>query len=108
MRVIELASRAIAAVFIFLVRLYQWFLSPLKNALVGPGGGCRFRPTCSSYAITCLRTQPLGKALYLSAWRILRCNPWGGSGYDPVPSRMSYRGDREAKSNVGRSLKDLL
>lgn len=98
-------SRAMAAVFVFLVRTYQWTLSPLKNLLVGPGGGCRFRPTCSAYAIDCLKTLPLHRALYLASWRILRCNPWGGSGYDPAP-KMAYResGDESGR----RGLTDLL
>lgn len=46
---------------------------------------CRFTPTCSEYARQALlRHGPL-KGLLLAIWRILRCNPWGGQGYDPVP-----------------------
>lgn len=75
----------LASVFIFMVQVYRKTLSPLKYALLGPGSGCRFQPTCSAYAIGCLRSLPLGRALYLSARRVLRCHPWGGSGYDPVP-----------------------
>ena len=103
MRALRQVERAFAAVFIFLVRAYQTLISPLKHALMGPGGGCRFRPTCSAYAIDCLRQLPLGRALRLSTWRILRCNPWGGSGYDPAPGA-AYR---EAGDKRG-SLKNRL
>lgn len=66
--------------FVLLVRIYQVALSPLK-----PTSTCRFTPTCSQYAIEALRKHGVIKGLALAVWRILRCNPWGGSGYDPVP-----------------------
>lgn len=50
---------------------------------------CRFVPTCSNYAIEALERFGTIKGLFLSFKRILRCNPWGGSGYDPVPERKS-------------------
>ena len=46
---------------------------------------CRFTPTCSQYAKEAIIKHGPIKGLYLAIWRILRCNPWGGSGYDPVP-----------------------
>ncbi|MGN1229763.1 MAG: membrane protein insertion efficiency factor YidD [Prevotella sp.] len=46
---------------------------------------CRFTPTCSEYARQALIKHGPIKGLALAIWRILRCNPWGGSGYDPVP-----------------------
>lgn len=46
---------------------------------------CRFTPTCSQYAIEALRKHGPIKGLYLAIRRVLRCHPWGGSGYDPVP-----------------------
>ncbi len=46
---------------------------------------CRFTPSCSTYALEALRKWGPVKGLALAVWRILRCNPWGGSGYDPVP-----------------------
>lgn len=64
---------------ILLVRFYQICISPLKPAT------CRFTPTCSAYAIEALRKHGPIKGLYLTIKRILRCHPWGGSGYDPVP-----------------------
>lgn len=61
------------------IRFYQRYISPLKPPT------CRFTPTCSTYAIQAIRKHGPFKGLALAVWRILRCNPWGGSGYDPVP-----------------------
>lgn len=61
------------------IRFYQKCISPLTPAT------CRFTPTCSHYAIEAIRKHGPFKGLALAVWRILRCNPWGGSGYDPVP-----------------------
>ena len=72
-------KRIFSLPFIALVRFYQICISPLKPAT------CRFTPTCSTYAIEALRKHGPIKALYLAVKRILRCHPWGGSGYDPVP-----------------------
>ena len=46
---------------------------------------CRFEPSCSTYALEAFRKWGPFKGLWLTVWRILRCNPWGGSGFDPVP-----------------------
>ncbi|MBR2299870.1 MAG: membrane protein insertion efficiency factor YidD [Alphaproteobacteria bacterium] len=62
-----------------LVRFYQIFLSPLC------GGCCRYKPTCSEYMIEALKKHGVVKGLYIGIKRIIRCHPWGGSGYDPVP-----------------------
>ncbi len=62
-----------------LVKLYQWLISPvLPNS-------CRYYPTCSAYSIEALKKYGPFKGLWLAIKRILRCNPWGGSGYDPIP-----------------------
>jgi uncharacterized protein len=61
------------------IRFYQVALSPLKPP------SCRFTPTCSAYAVEALKKHGPVKGLGLAIWRVLRCNPWGGSGYDPVP-----------------------
>ncbi len=73
------AKKIAAMPFIFLIRFYQKCISPLKPPC------CRFTPTCSQYALQAFRKHGPIKGLYLTVWRILRCNPWGGSGYDPVP-----------------------
>jgi hypothetical protein len=62
---------------IAMIQIYKDQISPL----IGPN--CRFVPTCSSYAIGSLKKYGPVKGLLLTAWRILRCNPLGGKGYDP-------------------------
>ena len=64
---------------VLLVRFYQVCISPLKPPC------CRFTPTCSAYALQALRKHGPFKGTYLTVRRILRCHPWGGHGYDPVP-----------------------
>ena len=62
---------------ILAVRLYQVTLRPIM------GGCCRFQPTCSDYAIEAIRNYGAIKGSLKSIWRILRCHPFGGSGFDP-------------------------
>ncbi|MBM4018215.1 MAG: membrane protein insertion efficiency factor YidD [Planctomycetes bacterium] len=75
------AGRWAAEGAILLVRGYRALASPLM------GRHCRFAPSCSQYAVEALRTHGLLRGLGLAAWRVLRCNPLGRSGYDPVPPR---------------------
>lgn len=72
-------KRAAAFPLIVLVRFYQICISPLNPP------SCRFTPTCSQYALEALRKYGPLKGTWLAARRLLRCHPWGGSGYDPVP-----------------------
>lgn len=78
--ILALLRRILIAIPVLLIRFYQVCLSPLK-----PSGTCRFTPTCSQYALEALRKHGLFKGSWLALRRILRCHPWGGSGYDPVP-----------------------
>lgn len=66
--------------FVVLIKIYQIFISPLKRVPT-----CRFTPTCSQYALEAFRKYGPLKGGWLALKRILRCHPWGGSGYDPVP-----------------------
>ena len=68
-----------SAPFILLIKLYQWIISPL----LGPK--CRFTPTCSNYGLEAFKKYGPFKGLWLTARRVVRCHPWGGHGYDPVP-----------------------
>ena len=72
-----------------MVRGYQIFLSPVLHALAGPLGGCRYRPSCSQYYIDAVQHHGAIKGSWLGFCRILRCQPWGGEGYDPVPGTES-------------------
>lgn len=66
---------------IAIVELYRKYISPLKPPC------CRFTPTCSQYAIEAFEEWGFFVGLALTVWRILRCNPFGKGGYDPVPKR---------------------
>jgi putative membrane protein insertion efficiency factor len=70
----------------FLVRLYQWTVSPFLVWLGGPGTGCRFEPTCSTYVLEAVEAHGLWRGGWLGLKRLGRCHPWGGCGCDPVPS----------------------
>jgi len=66
-----------------LIRFYQLFLSPLLPP------SCRYLPTCSEYGLQALERHGALRGGWLTARRLCRCHPWGGSGYDPVPERDS-------------------
>jgi len=68
-------------IFIKMIRFYQRHISAHTKPC------CRFTPTCSQYAIEAIERFGACKGLGLAVWRILRCNPFGGSGYDPVPEK---------------------
>jgi putative membrane protein insertion efficiency factor len=51
---------------------------------------CRYYPSCSVYAIEALKKHGLIKGFLLATYRIIRCNPWGGHGYDPVPDKFVF------------------
>jgi uncharacterized protein len=65
--------------FIALIWLYRYTLG------VFLGGSCRFEPSCSHYAEEALHKHGVLKGLYLTVRRLLKCNPWGPFGPDPVP-----------------------
>jgi putative membrane protein insertion efficiency factor len=73
-----------------LIRVYQLLLSPV----IGPR--CRYLPTCSDYAAEAVLRHGALAGSWLGLRRILRCHPWGGSGYDPVPDATPVgRGGRD-------------
>ncbi|MFN3603838.1 MAG: membrane protein insertion efficiency factor YidD [Leptonema sp. (in: bacteria)] len=80
---------SISLIFIFTIKFYQIFLSPIILYLFGPS--CRFQPSCSQYAIESFREYPFLIALYLSTKRILRCHPINEGGYDPVPKTLKIQ-----------------
>lgn len=74
-------SALAARVLMLLVHAYRVALGPLL------GGGCRFTPSCSSYAIEALERYGPLRGIQLSLARVLRCHPFHAAGHDPVPSR---------------------
>ena len=72
-------SKAVVWLMCMPVHFYRAAISPFFPPC------CRFTPTCSAYALEALRKHGPLRGGYLALRRILRCNPWGGSGYDPVP-----------------------
>lgn len=65
-----------------LIRFYRKYLSGLK-----PAPTCRFRPTCSAYALEAFEKRGFFVGLTLSVWRVLRCSPLSPAGFDPVPEK---------------------
>ncbi|HJB83976.1 MAG TPA: membrane protein insertion efficiency factor YidD [Candidatus Alistipes merdigallinarum] len=72
-------KRITIAPFLALIWVYRNCISPFTPP------SCRFTPTCSQYCAEALRKHGLIRGGYLGIRRLLRCHPWGGSGYDPVP-----------------------
>jgi putative membrane protein insertion efficiency factor len=72
-------GKPFSLVFIGLIRFYQKVISPYTPP------SCRFTPTCSHYGIEAIRKHGPIRGLWLTLKRLVRCHPWGGSGYDPVP-----------------------
>jgi putative membrane protein insertion efficiency factor len=76
------AARAVA---VAPVRLYQRFVSPAIPQR------CKYHPSCSQYAATAIRRYGILRGLVLSAWRLLRCNPWSHGGVDFVEDQTLFR-----------------
>jgi len=72
-------KKIIAKFLILLIRIYQYTISPYFPA------SCRYTPTCSSYGVDAIKKHGPFKGGWLTLKRFLSCNPWGGSGFDPVP-----------------------
>ena len=63
------------------IRAYRVIFSPWV------GHNCRYQPTCSAYALEALEKRGALVGVYLIVRRLLKCHPWGGQGYDPVPKK---------------------
>ena len=75
----DIISRFFGWIFIGLIRIYQYTLSPLFS------GSCRFTPSCSAYGVEAIRKFGAFKGGWLAMKRLGKCHPWGGHGHDPVP-----------------------
>jgi len=73
--------KLIKKIYVFPIKIYQWFISPI----LGPT--CRYSPTCSHYMIQAIDEWGVFKGTILGLKRIGRCHPWGSHGPDPVPKK---------------------
>lgn len=73
------APSPLAWLALWLIGLYRRLISPVLPP------ACRFSPTCSEYGYEAIARYGILAGGRLAVWRVLRCNPFGGSGYDPVP-----------------------
>ena len=71
----------LTVIIVYFIKFYQFSISPLI------GSNCRFTPTCSDYAIQSLKENGLIRGLFFSLKRLLKCHPWGGSGFDPISKK---------------------
>ena len=78
-KIIRFIIKLPANILILLIKIYQYTLSPFI------GRNSRYTPTCSNYGIEAIRKYGAIKGGWLTIKRVASCNPWGGSGYDPVP-----------------------
>lgn len=72
-------SKAFSFILLFIIKAYKTLLSPVLPP------SCRYLPTCSDYAVKAIKKYGPFKGGWLAFKRILRCHPFGGHGYDPVP-----------------------
>ena len=80
----EAIRRVLLVVVTAPVRVYQKLISPAIPQR------CKYYPSCSSYAISALRQYGIVRGSILSAWRVLRCNPFSHGGYDPVEGQRVF------------------
>ena len=78
-RIIQWVRQLFVWLLLLTIYFYKVAISPLTPPF------CRYTPSCSTYAVEAIRKHGPLRGLYLAVRRILRCHPWGGSGYDPVP-----------------------
>ena len=82
--VFDFLGRGVSMLLLMPIYFYRTCISPLTPA------SCRFTPTCSAYAVEAIKKHGPFFGLYLVVKRILRCHPWGGYGYDPVPEKFHW------------------
>lgn len=80
---------------VFVIQLYRHTISPLRLPT------CRFTPTCSQYAVEALTEFGLIRGGWLAAVRLLKCGPWHGGGWDPIPDRKTDRAEHQGEAAEG-------
>lgn len=81
MKVIRCFQSFVSFLLIGIVKFYKRAISPWLPV------ACRYKPTCSEYMIEAIQKHGAFRGVILGLKRIVRCHPWGGSGFDPVPER---------------------
>jgi putative membrane protein insertion efficiency factor len=94
-------------ILVFAVRVYRCVGSPVKNALFGELGRCRFTPSCSAFALEAIQKHGALRGVGLALRRLARCHPWGGCGDDPVPPVRSRLPGSHAKFLPGDDWRPL-
>jgi uncharacterized protein len=84
----EALGAAIAWVIIKMIRFYQLAISPYL------GSNCRHSPTCSNYMLEAITIWGPLKGTWFGLKRLIKCHPWGTSGYDPVPKKDSGKEEK--------------
>lgn len=85
---------------LWIIRFYQ------KHISVHTTPCCRFSPTCSQYGLEAVERFGALKGGAMTVWRILRCNPWGAGGYDPVPENKLKTKKRKYKFIEYKAIKN--
>ncbi len=91
-------SKFVSAAIRLLIRFYQRILNPMLKVVSGPAMGCRYTPSCSNYFLQAVDTHGPLLGSWYGICRIFRCHPWGGCGYDPVPSPGAAETDKPSCS----------
>ncbi len=81
----------------FVARCLQAPIRVYQRTRAGRPSPCRYQPTCSAYAIEALSVHGAARGSWLAVRRLLRCHPWGGHGWDPVPERGAAPAARHGK-----------
>lgn len=84
--------------FIVPIRAYQYLISPMF------GNNCRHTPSCSQYMIDAIKEWGTVRGVWLATKRLMRCHPWGTSGYDPVPLKIQNEKAGSDRSNIEETL----
>jgi len=71
--------------FLLLIKIYKLLVSPVLPR------GCRFLPSCSDFAAEALLKHGVLQGVFLTVKRLLKCNPWGAHGFDPVPENLEKK-----------------
>ena len=87
LNILQLPQKIFLIILAPIIFVYQKLISPL----LGPR--CKYHPSCSSYLVQAITTHGIIKGIILGILRIIRCNPFSGGGYNPVPSKGKWFAD---------------